>query len=138
MRCSWKRSDLSLSRRRKPTAPEERSKLSSYLITLLEVSAEEILETFRQHWQIENGLLGSGRPPRKSTQVRTQNAAEHPTLLRRLVFSTVKLDEQGDAGTKNKRMRAGWDDEYREHLLHIFKMKSPCPPTLSDCMWPFL
>jgi hypothetical protein len=22
-----------------------------------------------------------------------------------------------DTGTKNKRMRAGWDDEYREHLL---------------------
>jgi hypothetical protein len=49
--------------------------------------------------------------------VRTQNAAENLALVRRLVASVVKEDQKVDAGTKNKRKRAGWDDEYREHLL---------------------
>jgi hypothetical protein len=49
-----------------------------------------------------------------------ENAAENFALLRRLAASTIKQDEQVDAGTQTKRMRAAWDDEYREHLLQEF------------------
>jgi hypothetical protein len=51
------------------------------------------------------------------SQVRTQNAVENPALMRRLVASVVKEDQKVDAGTNNKRKRAGWDEEYREYLL---------------------
>ena len=54
------------------------------------------------------------------SQVRTRNAAENLALVRRLAASAVKQDEKVDAGTQTKRMRAGWDDDYREHLLQEF------------------
>jgi hypothetical protein len=80
--------------------------------------AEKILEASRGHWQIETGLhwvLVAFREDH--SQVRTQNAAENPALMRRLVASVVKEDQKVDAGTNNKRKRAGWDEEYREYLL---------------------
>ena len=90
-----------------------------YLISSLEADAEKILEASRQHWQIENGLhwVLDVAFEEDHSQVRTQNAAENLALLRRLVVSTVKKDDWIEAGTKNKRKRAGWDDEYRGHLL---------------------
>ena len=90
-----------------------------YLISSLEADAEKLLEASRQHWEIENGLhRDTGVAFEEDhSQVRTQNAAENLALVRRLVASAVKQDQKVDTGTKNKRMRAGWDDEYREHLL---------------------
>jgi predicted transposase YbfD/YdcC len=90
-----------------------------YLISSLEADAEKILEASRQHWQIENGLhwVLDVAFREDHSQVRTQNAAENLALVRRLVASVVKEDQKVDAGTKNKRKRAGWDDAYREHLL---------------------
>jgi predicted transposase YbfD/YdcC len=90
-----------------------------YLISSLEADAEKILRASRQHWQIENGLHWVLDVAFKEdhSQVRTDNAAENLALVRRLVTSVVKRDEKIDAGTQNKRMRAAWDDEYREYLL---------------------
>jgi predicted transposase YbfD/YdcC len=90
-----------------------------YLISSLEADAEKILEASRRHWQIENGLhwVLDVAFDEDHSQVRTQNAAENLALVRRLVASAVKQDNRVDAGTKNKRKRAGWDDNYREHLL---------------------
>ncbi len=93
-----------------------------YLISSLEADAEKILRASRQYWQIENGLHWVLDVAFKEdhSQVRTQNAAENLALVRRLVASVVKQDEKIEAGTQNKRMRAAWNDEYREHLLQKF------------------
>jgi len=90
-----------------------------YLISSLKADAEKILEASRRHWQIENGLhwVLDVAFREDHSQVRTQNAAENLALVRRLVASAVKQDDRVDAGTKNKRKRAGWDDDYRELLL---------------------
>lgn len=93
-----------------------------YLISSLEADAEKILEASRQHWQIENGLHWVLDVAFKEdhSQVRARNAAENFALVRRLAASVVKQDEKVNAGTQTKRMRAGWDDGYREHLLREF------------------
>ena len=93
-----------------------------YLISSLEADAEKILEASRQHWQIENGLhwVLDVSFREDHSQVRTRNAAENLALVRRLAASAVKQDERVDAGTQTKRIRAGWDDGYREHLLQEF------------------
>ena len=57
------------------------------------------------------------------SQIRMENAAENLALLRRLAASTIKQDEQVDQtkrSAQTKRMRAAWDDEYREHPLQEF------------------
>jgi predicted transposase YbfD/YdcC len=96
------------------TETERRSLISS-----LKANAGKILEASRRHWQIENGLhwVLDVAFREDHSQVRTQNAAENLALMRRLVASAVKQDDRVDAGTKNKRKRAGWNDDYREHLL---------------------
>jgi predicted transposase YbfD/YdcC len=93
-----------------------------YLISSLEADGERLLEASREHWQIENGLhwVLDVAFREDHSQVRMENAAENFALLRRLAASTIKQDEQVDAGTQTKRMRAAWDDEYREHLLQEF------------------
>ena len=90
-----------------------------YLISSHPADAEKILEASRPHWQIENGLhwVLDVAFEEDHSQVRTQNAAENLALVRRLVASAVKQDDRIDTGTKNKRERDGWDDDYREHLL---------------------
>lgn len=90
-----------------------------YLISSLEADAEQLLKASRRHWRIENGLHWTLDVAFREdhSQVRTANAAENLALVRRLVVSTVKQDDQVSAGTQTKRMRAAWDDSYREHLL---------------------
>jgi len=90
-----------------------------YLISSLEADGEQILRASRQHWGIENGLhwVLDVAFREDHSQIRMENAAENFALLRRLAASTIKQDDQIDAGTQTKRMRAAWDDDYREHLL---------------------
>jgi predicted transposase YbfD/YdcC len=90
-----------------------------YLISSLEADAETLLEASRKHWQIENRLhwVLDVAFREDHSQVRAPNAAENLALLRRLAASTIKQDDRINAGTQTKRMRAAWDDEYREHLL---------------------
>jgi predicted transposase YbfD/YdcC len=93
-----------------------------YLISSLGADGERLLEASREHWQIENGLhwVLDVAFREDHGQIRMENAAENFALLRRLAASTIKQDEQVDAGTQTKRMRAAWDDKYREHLLQEF------------------
>lgn len=90
-----------------------------YLISSLEADADQMLRASRKHWTIENGLHWRLDVAFREdhSRVRTQNAAENLALVRRLVASTLKRNEQVDAGTQTKRMRAAWDDHYREQLL---------------------
>jgi hypothetical protein len=90
-----------------------------YLISSLEADAEAILGASRRHWHIENQLhwVLDVAFREDHSQVRTGHAAENFALVRRLVTSVIQQDDREDGGTQTKRMRAAWDDDYREHLL---------------------
>jgi predicted transposase YbfD/YdcC len=90
-----------------------------YLISSLEANAEAILAASRQHWRIENQLhwVLDVAFREDHSPVRTGYAAENFALVRRLVTSVIQQDNREDGGTQTKRMRAAWDDDYREHLL---------------------
>lgn len=90
-----------------------------YLISSLEADAESILGASRQHWHIENQLhwVLDVAFREDHSQVRTGYAAENLALVRRLVTSVIQQDDRANGGTQTKRMRAAWNDDYREHLL---------------------
>lgn len=90
-----------------------------YLISSLEADAERLLRAARRHWRIETQLHWTLDVAFREdhSQVRTSNAAENLALVRRLTASVLRQDERVGAGTQTKRMRAAWDDDYREHLL---------------------
>ena len=96
------------------TATEKR-----YVISSLPLDAEQLLEATRRHWRIENQLhwsldIAFGE---EDSQVRSGDGAGNLGRVRRLSPSLLKQDDRIDGGMETKRLRAGWDTEYLEHLL---------------------
>lgn len=95
------------------------SKQRRYVISSLPGAAERLLEATRRHWHIENRLhwtmdvvFGEDR-----SRVRRPEAAENLARVRRLAHSILRRDDRVKGGVQTKRMRAGWDPDYLEHLL---------------------
>jgi len=84
--------------------------------------AEFMAHAIRSHWGIENGLhwcldVGFGED---HCRARTGHAAENCSRLRRMALSLLKQETQHcKLGIKNKRLRAGWDNDYLLRLLGI-------------------
>jgi hypothetical protein len=51
--------------------------------------------------------------------VRVGNAAENLSILRRIVLNLVRQEKTCKLGVKNKRLCAGWVDDYRAKLLNL-------------------
>ncbi len=90
-----------------------------YVLSSLPPDAPQLLEATRRHWRIENGLHWSLDVAfgEDESQVRSGNAADNLGRVRRLALSMLKQDDSIDGGTETKRLRAGWDSDYLEHLL---------------------
>jgi hypothetical protein len=50
-------------------------------------------------------------------RIRTGHAPENLTLLRHLAVSTLNQEKTAKVGIKNKRVGAGWDDNYLLKVL---------------------
>lgn len=90
-----------------------------YVLSSLPPDATQLLEATRRHWRIENGLHWSLDVAfgEDDSQVRSGNAADNLGRVRRLALSMLKQDDRIEGGTETKRLRAGWDSDYLEHLL---------------------
>ena len=92
-----------------------------YFISSLNVEASRMGKTIRDHWGVENGLHGSldiafGED---QSRMREGNAAENFSILRRIALNLIRQDKTTRAGVKNRRLLAGWDDQYRQKILGI-------------------
>ena len=92
-----------------------------YYICSDKLSAEELLYSSRAHWGIENKLhwvLDMGFREDES-RVRKENGAENLARLRHIALNLLKQDTTKKMGIKNKRLTAGWDMDYLQHLLNV-------------------
>lgn len=92
-----------------------------YYIGSIAADAKRFAQAVRQHWGIENQLhwcLDVSFGEDKS-RVRVGNAAENLSILRRIVLNLVRQEKTCKLGVKNKRLCAGWDDDYRAKLLNL-------------------
>jgi len=73
----------------------------------------------RRHWGIENGLHWVLDVSYGEDQARTRigNSAENFSILRRISLNLIRQDKVTKAGVKNRRLKAGIDDAYREKLI---------------------
>ena len=85
-----------------------------YYISSLTPNARVLAEAIRTHWTVENPLhwVLDVAFREDDCRIRTGHAPENFTVLRHLALSALNQDDTLKMGIKNKRLRAGWDNEY--------------------------
>jgi predicted transposase YbfD/YdcC len=87
--------------------------------------AEELGSATRGHWGIENGLhwVLDVIFREDDSRLKDRTAGETLGQLRRVAASLLRQDQSGGS-VSGKLLRAGWDDDFRLHLLHLLSGKS--------------
>ena len=97
----------------------ERQREVRYYISSLTAEAGSFNKAIRSHWGIENALHWTLDVvfSEDQSQKRAGHAAENFAILTRIALNLLKKDTSTKASMKNKRHKAGWDNNYILHLL---------------------
>jgi predicted transposase YbfD/YdcC len=97
---------------------QSRSEVRYYILSR-KLSAKNFGTAVRGHWSIENRLhwqldvtFGEDQ-----SRIRKGHADANFSILRRTALSLLKNNHTLKAGIKNKRLAAGWDDNYLAQVL---------------------
>ena len=98
---------------------DQTSREVRYYISSLAPEAQPLATSIRTHWSIENPLhwVLDVAFQENDCRIRTNDAPENFTLLRHLALSALNQEKTAKLGIQNKRLRAGWDDEYLLKVL---------------------
>lgn len=90
-----------------------------YFLLSLELSAQRFAEVVRGHWRIENRLHWALDVAFREDESKIARgyATENLAVLRHLALNLITQEKTVKAGTRAKRMRAGWDDRYLLKVL---------------------
>jgi predicted transposase YbfD/YdcC len=90
-----------------------------YYILSKYVSARRFAEAVRGHWSIENRLHWQLDVSFQEDQcrIRQGHADANFSILRRTALSLLKNERTSKVGIKNKRLNAGWNEDYLEKVL---------------------
>ena len=108
------------------TATQESFERRYYLSSLPveNYSTQRLNAIVRTHWSVENNLHWSLDVTfgEDASRVRKGVADQNLSVVRRLVLNLLKQDRSIKLGLKNKRLRAGWDQDYLLRLLSTGKV----------------
>lgn len=98
---------------------EEVSCETRYSISSLPSEAKVALDSTRCHWGIENKLhwVLDVAFREDLSRVRQGYAAENLAIIRHLVLNLLRQEKTARMGIENKRLRCGWDVDYRNKVL---------------------
>jgi predicted transposase YbfD/YdcC len=90
-----------------------------YFLSSLDGRAEQMLTATRSHWQIENSLhwVLDIAFREDESRVRKNNGAQNLATLRHIALNLLKQETTARIGIKNKRLKAGWSEEYLLRVL---------------------
>ena len=90
-----------------------------YYLSCRAGDAQKLLDVTRTHWGIENSLhwVLDIAFREDECRVRTGYAAQNLATLRHIAVNLLKQEKTAKVGTKSKRLRAGWDEDYLLKVL---------------------
>ena len=90
-----------------------------HYISSASLNAAAALEATRTHWQIENCLhwVLDIAFREDDSRLRKGNGAQNFALLRHLARNALEQESSAKMGVKNKRLRAGWNEDYLAKVL---------------------
>lgn len=90
-----------------------------YYISSLAPDAKRLADSIRTHWHIENSLhwVLDVALREDECRIRSGHGPENCALLRHIAVNALNKEATANVGIKNKRLRAGWDDDYLLKVL---------------------
>lgn len=90
-----------------------------YYISSLDTNAKGLSYPVRGHWGIENSLhwVLDVAFREDDSRVRKGYSAENFAILRHIALNLIKQEKTAKVGTKAKRLKAGWDNNYLLKVL---------------------
>ncbi|MDQ7075366.1 MAG: ISAs1 family transposase [Gammaproteobacteria bacterium] len=91
-----------------------------YYISSIENNAELFGRSVRQHWGVENSLHWQLDVSFREdeSRIRKGYSAQNFAVMRHMALNLLKQEKSLKLGVKNKRLRAGWDEEYLKIVLN--------------------
>ena len=91
-----------------------------YFIASYRDSARHILQHTRKHWYIENSLhwVLDIAFREDECRIRKGNGPQNFAVLRHIALNLLKHNSTSNLGIKNRRLRAGWDNDYLFSVLN--------------------
>jgi predicted transposase YbfD/YdcC len=98
-----------------------RSNEYRYYISSIEKDANLFLKSVREHWQIENSLHWTLDIAFREDESRARkgHSAENLGKVRHIALNLLKNEKTSKVGVKNKRLKAGWDEDYLLKVLAV-------------------
>ena len=88
-----------------------------YFITSLDKNAERLVNYKRNHWAVENALHRTLDVEfNEDDSQKKENSARNYSLITKMAMATLKADTK-KIPLNQKRMLAGWNDDYMEELI---------------------
>jgi predicted transposase YbfD/YdcC len=90
-----------------------------FYITSKKASASYFIKATRNHWHIENKLhwVLDVAFDEDRCRIRKGHGAENFSILKRVALNLLKQEKTEKVGIANKRLRAGWDEDYLLKVL---------------------
>ncbi len=87
---------------------------SRYFLSSLPADAKKVLSVVREHWGIENSLhwVLDMAFAEDCSRVRRDHSPQNLATLRHLALNLLRQEKTDKNGVKNRRLRAGWDNDY--------------------------
>ncbi len=90
-----------------------------YYISSLAADAQQLAAAVRGHWRIENQVhwVLDVAFREDESRIRTGHADVNMAVVRRIALNLLKHDTSVKLGIANKRLKAGWDEDYLLKIL---------------------
>ena len=90
-----------------------------YICSRPSLSAKSAMADVRSHWGIENGLhwVLDIAFREDDCRIRAGHAGENFAVMRHIALNLLKAVKGSKVGIKNRRLRAGWDQDFLLRVL---------------------